>query len=163
MNTFKLCNNNYIALVCMWYLYFMLGRLKICILCLSFTPCFHLIFHCNYITPSRSLTIPNFPRCHVFRKMEEEYVIKARVHITEFIYKKRTGHTNSWVSWLQESFWVWRKRVQLQMWEQLLGVGLVLSVPQKCKRNSFLFHIVVADLQPCGVSGFEYGGDLSNY
>lgn len=51
------------------------------------------------------------------------------------------------------------------MWKQLLGVGLILSVPQKCKRNSFLFHILVADPQRrrelCGASGFEYGGDLS--
>lgn len=91
MNKFKLCSNNYIALVCMWYLYCMLGKLKICsILFLSFTPCFHTIFHCNSRTPSRSLTmIPNFPRYHLFTKFEEECVIKARVHTAEFIHKKK--------------------------------------------------------------------------
>lgn len=148
MNKFKLCSNNYIALVCMWYLYFMLGKLKICsILFLSFILCFH-IFHCNYITPSRSLPmIPTFPRCHVFTEMEEECVIKARFHIAEFIYKKKLdahilgcldyrnhsqfdGSKHSCRCGNRCSEWVWFS-----------------SVPHKCKRNSFLFHILVADPQ----------------
>lgn len=108
MNKFKLGSNNYtvIFVLCvgktegLWY----------------FVLVIYLCFHLPLQLHNSLMRIPAFPRCHVCTGMEEQGVIKSRVHIAEFIYKKELDahilgwpdHRNhSWFDGNSCSEWVW--------------------------------------------------------